>query len=153
MTAFLRTLAAMTLLAGPAAAQTVLTVTGAGEPREYDMEALRALPSESFETSTIWTDGASTFEGVPLAALMADLGVEEGTLRATAINDYTVEIPVADALEDGPIVAYARDGAPMSVRDKGPLWVVYPYDADEAFRSETVYGRSIWQLDRIEVVR
>ena len=23
----------------------------------------------------------------------------------------------------------------------------------EAFRSETVYGRSIWQLDRIEVVR
>jgi hypothetical protein len=45
------------------------------------------------------------------------------------------------------------NGAEMSIRDKGPLWIVYPYDASDDFRSEVVYSRSIWQLDRIEVIR
>ena len=75
------------------------------------------------------------------------------TLRATAINDYTVEIPVSDAVEGGPIIAYSVDGKPMSVRDKGPLWVIYPYDSGAQYRSEVIYSRSIWQLDRIEVVK
>ena len=76
----------------------------------------------------------------------------EGTLKATAINDYAVEIPVEDAVEGGPIIAFMRNGAPMSVRDKGPLWIVYPYDSDPAYQTEVIYSRSIWQLDRIEVM-
>ncbi|MDP5360810.1 MAG: oxidoreductase, partial [Paracoccaceae bacterium] len=36
---------------------------------------------------------------------------------------------------------------------KGPLWVVYPYDMSADYRSEVIYYRSIWQLDRIEVVK
>ena len=40
----------------------------------------------------------------------------------------------------------------MSIRDKGPLWVVYPYDSSADYRTEVIYSRSIWQLDRIEVV-
>jgi hypothetical protein len=47
------------------------------------------------------------------------------------------------------MIAYARNGEPMSLREKGPFWLVYNYDADPAFRTETVYSRSIWQLDRI----
>ena len=38
----------------------------------------------------------------------------------------------------------------MSRRDKGPLWVIYPYHDNIDYRSETIYSRSIWQLDRIE---
>jgi hypothetical protein len=93
------------------------------------------------------------FEGVSLDVITDLLGVEEGTLLATAINDYTVEIPVADAVPGGPIIAYLMDGEEMSVREKGPLWVVYPYDSNADYRSEVVYSRSIWQLDRIEVVK
>jgi hypothetical protein len=51
----------------------------------------------------------------------------------------------------GPIVAFARNGAPMPLRDKGPLWIVYPYDSNPDYQSELIYSRSIWQLDRIEV--
>ena len=67
-------------------------------------------------------------------------------------HDYAVEIPVSDSVEDGPILAYELNGAPMSVRDKGPLWLVYPYDQNPEYRSEVIYSRSIWQLDRIEVL-
>ena len=131
----------------------VLTVTGTAEPAEFTMAELQAMPATSFETTTIWTEGAQSFTGVSLHSFLADLGVEGGTLNASAINDYVVEIPVADAVEGGPIIAYARNGEVMSVRNNGPLWIVYPYDSNADYQSEVIYARSIWQLVRIDVVQ
>ena len=39
----------------------------------------------------------------------------------------------------------------MAVRDKGPLFIVYPYDSDEVLRSERYYNRSAWQLKSLEI--
>jgi len=39
------------------------------------------------------------------------------------------------------------------LREKGPLWVIYPYDSDAKFRTEVIYSRSIWQLDRLAIVQ
>ena len=129
-----------------------VTGTSNPEPIDFDLEMLMALDATTIETTTIWTEGPQVFQGVALNVLMDTLGVTEGTLLATAINDYTVEIPMSDAVAGGPIVAYKSNGAAMSVRDKGPLWVIYPYDSSAAYRSEVIYSRSIWQLDRIEIV-
>jgi hypothetical protein len=115
------------------------------------MDMLKAMDAETFVTTTIWTDGDQTFTGVPLSALLDALGVDSGTLSASAINDYTVEIPVEDETTSQAIVAYMNNGEIMSVRDKGPLWIVYPYDSDDSLRAEMVFSRSIWQLDRIKV--
>lgn len=118
---------------------------------QLDLSTLHAMPSVTFETATIWTDGLQQFTGVSLATLIQELGVNDGVLEAYAINAYVVEIPVSDAVEGGPIVAYERNGKEMSVRDKGPLWIVYPYDSDPAYRNEAIYSRSIWQLERIVI--
>lgn len=134
----------------------VLTVTGEigvtnqGDAAVFDLEMLRALGEVTFDTTTPWTDGVQSFTGVSLEVLMQAVGVSEGTLTATAINDYAVEIPVSDAVTDGPMIAYLQNGDPMSVREKGPLWVVYPFDANEDYQSEVVYSRSIWQLASID---
>ncbi|MCR9126788.1 MAG: oxidoreductase [Rhodobacteraceae bacterium] len=128
-----------------------IDVTNAGNTAVFDLGMLRALGVTEIVTETIWTEGEQRFEGVALVDLMARLGVEDGTLRATAINDYAVDVPVSDAVEGGPIIAYIRNGAPMSVRDKGPLWIVYPYDRSAEYRSEVIYSRSIWQLNRIAI--
>lgn len=138
--------------------EVILTVSGAIDRTnadgvaQFDLAMLEALGTETIETSTIWTEGTKSFEGLPLATLVEALGIEGKTLRATAINDYAVEIPVSDAVPGGPIVAFRIDGAEMSVRDKGPLWIIYPYDQSADYRSEVIYSRSIWQLDRIVVV-
>ncbi len=145
---------ATSLPAQDAAADILLTVSGDVETTQsltFDEFALMALPVTTIETSTIWTDGVQSFTGVSLSDLMDVLGVDNGTLLATAINDYTVEIPVSDAVEGGPIIAYLMNGDAMPVRDKGPLWIIYPYDSSAEYRSEVVYSRSIWQLDRIEI--
>lgn len=137
----------------------ILTVTGdialtnVADALVLDRDMLMAFPATTFETSTIWTDGVHTFTGVSLADLAKVIGVEDGRFIATAINDYTVEIPVTDAVQGGPMIAYLMDGDTMSVRDKGPLWVIYPYDSDAAYRSEVTYSRSIWQLDRLKIVQ
>ncbi len=140
------------------AGEIVLTVSGdvaapeQGEAWTFDMEDLRALPSVEFDTGTIWTEGTQTFKGVPLAVLLNHVGAAQGTVRAVALNDYAVPIPTADAVAGGPIVAYMQNGAEMPIRDKGPLWIVYPFDDNDTYKSEEYYSRSIWQLDRIEVV-
>ncbi|WP_019954936.1 hypothetical protein [Yoonia vestfoldensis] len=130
-----------------------ITVTNDGDLLRLDRDMLMALPATSFETSTIWTDGVHDFIGVSLADFAAMFGMRGGGFLATAINDYTVEIPFGDAVTGGPIIAYLMDGELMSVRDKGPLWIIYPYDSDSAYRSEVIYSRSIWQLDRVEIVQ
>ncbi|SLN27353.1 oxidoreductase [Pseudooctadecabacter jejudonensis] len=129
-----------------------IATTNVGDTLQFDRATLTDLGLTTIETTTIWTDGTQVFEGIPLATLVDLLGIEDGTLNATALNDYTVEIPVSDAVEGGPIIALLLNGEEMSVRDKGPLWVVYPYDASDAYQTEVIYSRSIWQLDRIEVV-
>ncbi|MEN9059693.1 molybdopterin-dependent oxidoreductase [Ponticoccus litoralis] len=126
-----------------------IAVTNVDETAQFDLEMLQALGETDIVTDTIWTSGSHRFTGVLLETLLAAVGAEGAEVSATAINDYTVEIPRSDATEDGPIIAYAMDGKPMSRRDKGPLWVIYPYASDPKYRTEVIYARSIWQLDRL----
>lgn len=127
-----------------------IAVTNADGKALFDDKMLAALGTVDIETTTIWTEGRHRFTGVPLKALTDRLGITEGRLMMTAINDYLIEIPVSDAVEGGPILAFAMDGEVMSVRDKGPLWLLYPFDDNPTYQSEVYYSRSIWQLDRIE---
>jgi len=132
----------------------ILTVSGEIENTnnsnvaDFDYGLLEALPAFTLVTTTPWTDGDQVFDGVLLRELMAHLGATGGALRSTALNDYVIEIPEEDYAEDDVIVAYRHNGQRMPVREKGPLWVIYPDGADnpEAER------RMIWQLRRIEVL-
>lgn len=130
----------------------LLTVSGAGATDlHYDQALLDTLPAGEFTTSTIWTEGPQRFEGVFLHDLLTRLGVSAGTLRLTASNDYAITIPVAEIRAGEALLAFRRNGTEMTLRDKGPLWLVYPYDSSDDFRNEVIYSRSIWQLDRIGV--
>ncbi len=135
----------------------ILTVSGAIQNTNddglarLDMALLDSLPRHSFATSTIWTEGVDTYEGVLLSDLLAAVGATGTSLLAKALNDYEITFPVAEATAEGPLLAYRTNGKPMSVREKGPIWLIFPYDAVEAFRTEQTYARSIWQLDRIAV--
>ncbi len=114
---------------------------------------LDALPQASFETTTLWTNGTQRFEGVWLATLLEAIGVIDGEITLRAINDYAVTARAETFEEGGALLAYRRNGQPMSTRDKGPYWLVWNYDANPDFRTQQIYSLSIWQLDRITVSR
>lgn len=120
---------------------------------ELDLAMLQAMPVTSFKTSTIWLDKIVEFTGVNLKNVLDYAGASGTLVHAIALNDYKVDIPSDTVAEDAPIVAYHLDGEVMSSREKGPLWVVYPYDQDAKYRTELIYSRSIWQLDRLTSVQ
>lgn len=116
-----------------------------------DAVLFSSLPQHSFTTSTIWTKGTATYSGVLLRDLLTAAGATGGTVTLTALNDYQISMPAAEVLADGPLLANLSDGKPMSVRDKGPVWMVYPYDMAPEYRTEKAYARSIWQVTSIEI--
>ncbi len=65
-----------------------------------------------------------------MAALKAR-GVTDAAKGVAAIanNDYQVGHSDGGLRSADTLIAYARDGAAMPVRDKGPLWVVFPSTA------------------------
>lgn len=132
---------------------TLLTIELESGTRHYDMAALKALPVQEFTTSTPWTHGPQHFAGVPVSALLEDAGITDGAFHAVALNEYAVTMDVAavqpDADGNGPIIAYLADGAEMTRRDKGPLWLIWPYDAAPHYRTEVLYAGSVWQLESI----
>ncbi len=147
---------------GPASAQdepTLLTIEitapdeAPGAIVTLTRSELEALPPVTFTTRTNWTNGPMTFTGVALTTLLDRFDVTEGEIELIAINAYSVILPVDDPTNDGATLAYLMNGNPMTPRGKGPIWMVYNYDADRRYRTETVFSRSIWQLDRIIISR
>ena len=121
------------------------------QPVRLGMAALEQLPQRSFTATTPWYQRPVTFSGPLLRDVLALARADGSRLRAVALNEYQVVIPVEDARRHDVIVAIRLDGRPMSVREKGPFFVVYPFDEDAQLRQATYYARSIWQLRRLTV--
>lgn len=146
--------AALPAPAGPV----LLTVTGKlqattdGRAASFDLEMLQALPHTSFSTKTPWYREPRRFDGVLVVDLLTALGASpEAGVKAAALNDYRVDLPAEDLIRHRAMLAYWLDGKPMSVREKGPLVIVFPFDDRPELRNALHYSRAIWQLCSLEV--
>ena len=128
-----------------------ITISNGDGSAFFDRAMLEALPAREFVTFTPWTKGLHTFTGVPLAALMARVGARGTKVTATALNDYSAEVPISDGERHGAMVAYLFDGQPMLASDQGPLWIIYPFASRRETRTETFYIRSVWNLYSLTV--
>lgn len=127
-----------------------ITNTNVGDTAEFDLAMLEALAGRKAKMETPWTVGEVTFEGPLLSALLEAVGSTGTRLSVKALNDYAAEVPVEDA-ELATMLATRIDGKLMSVRDKGPLMVVYPFDQNPDLYNEKYFSRSVWQIKEIEV--
>lgn len=145
------------LALSPPSGPVVLTITGrvgrpnAGSTARFDMAMLERLPQHSFVTATPWYATAHKFTGPLLRDVLAACGASGNSLRATALNDYSVDLPFDDAQRHELLLARLLDDKPMAVRDKGPLFIIYPFDSDAQLRTTVYYSRSAWQLKSLEV--
>jgi hypothetical protein len=135
----------------------LLTVTGqisaptTDRSATFDMATLEGLGLDGFETTTPWYSGPVRFDGVRMSRLMQEVGATGTSVRAVALNDYTTDVPISDFEKYGVILATKRDGAYMPVRDKGPLFIVYPYDSAPELKAQRYYSRSAWQVIRLVI--
>lgn len=125
--------------------------TNVGDTAQFDRDMLEALGLQTVETTNPWYDGRVRFEGVSIDKLMTVVGAKGTKVTAVALNDYVSSLPMEDFRKFNVILAMKRDGNYMAVRDKGPLFIIYPYDSDPQLQSQTYYTRSAWQVARLIV--
>ncbi len=118
---------------------------------DLDMAALEALPQRSFTTATPWYKAPVAFTGPLLRDVLALASAQGTQITAVALNDYKVELPFEDVRRWDVVLARLLDGKPMATRDKGPLFIVYPFHESAELRSERYFARCAWQLRRLIV--
>ena len=128
-----------------------VTITNAHGKAEFDLAMLDALPQRETVTSTPWHDGRHSFSGPTLASILEAAGASGVNLRIAALNDYAADMPMEDAETTPVILATRIDGEEIAIRDKGPLFVIYPFDEQPELFNEVYFNRSVWQVDAIEV--
>ena len=135
----------------------VLTVAGKiantnaeGEAR-FDFAMLESLGGRTLTTTTPWTDGRQSFTGVLMRDLMTRVGAFGTHVRAVALNDYSYVIDLSDFDKYPVLLAHTQNGERLRIRDKGPLWIVYPRDEFAELADKPVEPRMVWQLQRLVV--
>lgn len=136
----------------------VLRVTGAIDVKNeddgaaFDAAMLEELGTRELRLETPWTTGTNSFSGPLLRDLLKAIGARGDTLKFAALNGYQVKIPVSDANEFSTILATKINDKPMSIRDKGPIFLLYPFNESPSLWAERYFSRSIWQVATIEVL-
>ncbi|TGD60901.1 oxidoreductase [Tabrizicola sp. WMC-M-20] len=132
---------------------TILQVTGnvTGTRINLTLGQIEAMGTASIVTATPWHDGPTTFEGVPMARFLEAVGAQGTTAYVQALNDFSIDIPLSDLIRFNAIMAYKTNGNYMDIVDKGPLFIVFPYDEVEEVRNALFYARSVWQIRSIEI--
>ena len=159
----------MTFRAGLVAAGLVFIAPGlshAGQPIysvtgkiAAEQGAVRAIGAEDFAKigpveirTKVLTLGEEqrSVKGVLARDLMKYLGAKGEYMKLVALDGYIIDVPVADIRKYDVVIATEIDGKTLSVRDKGPAWLIYPV-SDHQELDDTVYeARSVWQIRTIE---
>jgi hypothetical protein len=127
-------------------------VTNGAAGALFDRAMLDGLPTGRFVTATTWDPEVRTFTGPWIRDLLTALRANGRSMKITALNDYSVTMPVAADQPFQPILASRIDGQPIPVRNKGPLWVMYDFGSDPALRTDLYQARAIWGVKSIEVL-
>jgi len=139
------------------AAEPILTVhvKNAGQADEithFSREELLALGQIALTTENDFVDGKPRFEGPLMRDLIAAVsGQNTEVARLFAENDYTVEIPTQEFLDYDVVLALTQDGKNLSLRDMGPIWLIYPMSDHPELADPSNNNKLIWQLVRVEL--
>ena len=148
----LATLAFAAIVSAPAiASENYFEVTTANGPKVIGPADYAAIGEAEISTKVLTMgDGKHSVSGVLGRALIDYVNGSGATMRITAIDGYEMEVPVADLKKYDVVIATAIDGKALSVRDKGPAWLIYPV-SDHKELDDTIYeSRSVWQIKSIK---
>lgn len=138
-------------LAAPAWAEPLLIDGPEGEVRVSQADVL-ALSDQQIVTETPWTDGTLAFHGAPLSAVLAVAGVEDGWVNARGLNNYSVNLPLEQAVAANAFLAVQINGELMRIKDKGPFWIIFPWSDRPELLTRDIRSWSVWQLQTLRAL-
>lgn len=122
-----------------------------GRQALFDRQMLESLGVITMAAISPLDDEPVEFQGVLLRRLLAAVGAHGDAVDAIALNDYVAEIPVLEAEHHDVVIALTRQGHNISVREMGPLMILYPIGREPGLDTEAVEARSVRQLARLVI--
>jgi DMSO/TMAO reductase YedYZ molybdopterin-dependent catalytic subunit len=108
------------------------SITGeVDEPRTWSWQEFRALPTETITRDihcvTKWSKLDTTWEGVPVSALLD--GIETAAEYVVAFSDggYTTNLPLDDVAMGNAWVVHTYAGEPLAPEHGGPARLLVPH--------------------------
>lgn len=135
----------------------ILTVSGniatanSDHAFKFDRAMLESLGVTTLKTTTTWTSGEVEFEGVLARDILNAVGAQGTEVLATALNDYVVRLPLQELYRYPVMLAFKMNGEYLQIKDKGPIWLVYPRDQFPELRNSMTDKKWVWQLRELEV--
>ncbi len=125
--------------------------TGQGAVRAIGAEDFAKIGPVEIKTKVLTMgEEQRSVKGVLARDLMAYLGAKGENMKFVALDGYIMDVPVSDIHNYDVVIATEIDGKTLSVRDKGPAWLIYPV-SDHQELDDTVHeARSVWQIKTIE---
>jgi hypothetical protein len=129
----------------------LISETNIEDRAEFDRDMLQNIGMVDLRTETPWTEGKVNFSGVPVARVLDTVGTNGSMVRALAANDYRADIPIATLRDAGAILAMRMNNEDLSLRDKGPLWIIFPWTERPDLDRIEIHNYAVWQLLSIQV--
>ena len=107
-------------------------VTGEEGPvHGWSWQEFRELDAEEVVVDlhcvTRWSKVGTTWTGVPVEALLADLDVDGDFVLASSYGGYTTNVPLEDLVDGKAWVAFEHDGEPLDPEHGGPARLLVPH--------------------------
>lgn len=111
---------------------------------------LSEFPQTEIATELPWLEGVTSFTGVQVSDIFEHIKMPiPKTMTFVALNDYQIEVVVEDIENYQPIIANRKNGKIMTVRDKGPFWLIFPLSQYPEINNTDYHAKMIWQLKEI----
>lgn len=105
--------------------------TELGERHAWSWQELLRLPAETptvdIHCVTKWSKLGTSWRGVSLDVLLADVESAADYALAYSYGGYTTNLPLADLLDGRAWVAYEFDGEPLAPEHGGPARLLVPH--------------------------
>lgn len=125
---------------------------GSTPPFAVTEEVVAKVGTTTYETTLPGMDDEKHKVTGPLMRdLLAHAGITGETALVVALDKYESEIPTTDFKKFPVIAAIELDGRKLTVRDKGPAWIVYPRSDVQELDDAIYETRSVWQIVDIAV--
>ena len=124
--------------------------SGQGD-RQYTLSQLLQLPQHEITTNLPWTEEPHTYSGPYRGDVLKSVQATGQWLCFEALDKYKVTLNYQRIKAFKPILALKRDGSFLTIRTKGPIWLILPVDDHAALDAALYNDFMVWHLVKIGV--
>ena len=122
-----------------------------GISAQYTLSQLLQLPQHEILANIPWTNETHSYSGPYLEDVLALADTTGKWLTLYALDRYQISFSFDRIRQYKPILALTVDRKKLTVRTKGPIWLILPVDDYRELDAAIYHDYMVWQLIKITV--